>query len=59
MKAYRGVDVETRVSLTSALFGGERSASRPARFTPRERASGTHRTGVWVDPRVSLNDMGK
>jgi hypothetical protein len=31
-------------SLTSALDGGEWSASRPGRFTPRERASGTH----WV-----------
>jgi hypothetical protein len=29
-------------SLTSALHGGEWSASRPARFTPRERARGTH-----------------
>jgi hypothetical protein len=29
-------------SLTSALDGGEWSASRPDRFTPRERAPGTH-----------------
>jgi len=27
--------------LTSALDGGEWSASRPGRFTPRERAPGT------------------
>jgi hypothetical protein len=29
-------------SLTSALDGDEWSASRPGRFTPRERARGTH-----------------
>jgi hypothetical protein len=28
--------------LTSALDGGELSALRPGRFTPRERAPGTH-----------------
>jgi hypothetical protein len=31
-------------SLTSALDGGEWSASRPDRFTPRKRAPGTH----WI-----------
>jgi hypothetical protein len=30
------------LSLTSALDGGEWSASCPGRFTPRERAPGTH-----------------
>jgi hypothetical protein len=42
MKAY---------SLTSALHGGEWSASRPGRFNPRERAPGTHWIGTqykWV-----------
>jgi len=34
--------------LTSALDGGEWSASRPVRFTPRERAPGTHWIGGWV-----------
>jgi hypothetical protein len=38
--------------MTSTLDGGEWSASRPGRFTPRERASVTHRmldyvTGWW------------
>jgi hypothetical protein len=32
-------------SLTSALDGGEWSVSRPGRFTPTERAPGTHRIG--------------
>jgi len=35
--------------LTSALDGGEWSASRPGRFTPRERAADTHWIG-WVAP---------
>jgi hypothetical protein len=34
---------------------GEWSASRPIRFTPGEKASGTHRIGGWVDPRTSLD----
>jgi hypothetical protein len=36
--------------LTSELAGGEWSASRPGRFTPEERAPGTHWIGGWVDP---------
>jgi hypothetical protein len=42
-------------SLTSALNGGEWSASRFGRFTPSERAPGTHWIGGWVDPRVVLD----
>jgi hypothetical protein len=42
MKAYGGVDVKIHIFLTSALVGGEWSASRPGRFTPGERAPGTH-----------------
>jgi len=33
--------------LTSALVGGEWSASQSGRFTPRERAPGTHCLGTW------------
>jgi hypothetical protein len=40
--------------LTSALVGGEWSASRLCRFTP-----GTHWIGSWVDPRAGLDDMEK
>jgi hypothetical protein len=36
MKTYEGVDVKIHVFLTSALVGGERSASRPNHFTPGE-----------------------
>jgi hypothetical protein len=44
MKAYGGVDVYIHIFLTSALIGGEWSASRPGRFTPGERAPFTH----WI-----------
>jgi hypothetical protein len=46
-------------SLTSALDGGEWSASRPGRFTPKERASGTHGIGGWVGPRAVLDAVVK
>jgi hypothetical protein len=42
-------------SLTSALDGGEWSASRPDRFTPKERAPGTHWIGGSVGPRAVLD----
>jgi hypothetical protein len=45
--------------LTSAIVGGDRSASRPSRFTPGERAPGAHWIGDWVDPRAGLDDMEK
>jgi hypothetical protein len=44
---------------TSALDGGEWSTSCPGRFTPRERAPGTHRTGGWVGPRIGLDAVAK
>jgi hypothetical protein len=45
----------TTHSSTSALDGGEWSASHPGRFTPRERAAGTHWIGGWVGPRAGLD----
>jgi hypothetical protein len=51
MEAYGG--------LNSALAGGEWSDSRPCRFTPGERAPGTHSIGGWVDPRADLGDVEK
>jgi hypothetical protein len=47
------------IFLTSALFGGEWSASRPSRFTPGKRASGTHWLGDWVGPRAGIDDVEK
>jgi hypothetical protein len=55
MKAYGGVDVKFHIFLTSALVGVEWSASRPCRFTPRERAPGTHWIEDWVGPRAGLD----
>jgi hypothetical protein len=57
MKAYGGMGVQTHIFLTSALAAGERSASRPCRFTPFERAPGTHWIGGWVGPRAGLDDL--
>jgi hypothetical protein len=45
--------------LTSALVGGEWSASRPGRFTPGERAPGTHWIRGWVDPKAGLDNLEK
>jgi hypothetical protein len=59
MKAYGGVDVLIHIFLTAALVGGEWSASRPGRFTSRERALGTHLTGGWVGPRAGLDEVEK
>jgi hypothetical protein len=53
------VDVFIHIFLTSALAGGEWSASIPGCSTPEERAPGTHFIGCWVDPRAGLVDMEK
>jgi hypothetical protein len=47
MEAYWGVEV------------GKWSASRPGRFTPRERAPGTHWIGGWVGPIAVLDAVVK
>jgi hypothetical protein len=44
---------------TSALDGGEWSASRPSRFPPGEGAHGTHWIGGWMGPRACLDVMEK
>jgi hypothetical protein len=53
MKGYGGV------FLTSALFGGEWSTSRPCRFIPGERDPRTYLIGGWMDSRTGLHDMEK
>jgi hypothetical protein len=57
MTAYGRVDVQIHVFLTSALLGGECSASCFGRITPGERAPGTHWKGGWMGPRTGLDDM--
>jgi hypothetical protein len=60
---HRGVLEEWRYSsthsLTSALDGGEWSATRPGRFTPRERAPGTHWVRGRVGPKAVLDAVVK
>jgi hypothetical protein len=59
MKAYWEWTYSSTHSLTLVLDGGEWSASRPGRFTPIERASGTHWIGGWVGPRAVLDAVVK
>jgi hypothetical protein len=59
MKPYGGLDVYIHNFLTSALVGGEWSASRPGRFTSGERTPGTHWIGGWVDLKASLDNLEK
>jgi hypothetical protein len=47
------------VFLTSALVGGEWSASRPGQFTPGHKARGTHLIRSVVGPRTDLDDVEK
>jgi hypothetical protein len=57
MEVYRGVEVLLNAFLTSALDGGEWSASLPGRFISRGRSTGTHWIGGWVGPRAGLDVM--
>jgi hypothetical protein len=58
MKAYGGVDVQIHVFSTSALVGGEWSASCPGGFPPpREEPPDIHWIGGWVGPRTGLDEM--
>jgi hypothetical protein len=54
MKTYGGVEVWLHALLPSTLDRGEWSTSRLGRFTPKERAPGTHWTGVYVGPRAGV-----
>jgi hypothetical protein len=53
------VDVYIHIFLTSAIAGGEWSASHTGLFTPGERAPSTHWIGGWVHPRADLDDVEK
>jgi hypothetical protein len=59
MKTYGVVEVQFHAFLTSALDGGERLASRPGRFTHRERTPCTHCIGGWMGPRAGLDAVAK
>jgi hypothetical protein len=59
MKTYEEVDVWIHIFYTSALLGGERSTTRPGRFTPGERSAGTDWIVGWVGPRARVDDVEK
>jgi hypothetical protein len=59
MKAYWGMEVQLQAFLTSALNGGEHSASRCGRFTPQGKSPGTNWTGGGVSPRAGLEAVVK
>jgi hypothetical protein len=59
MKTCGGMDLYIHIFLTSALAGGQQSASRPCRFTPGERAPGTQWIEGWVGPRAGMDDVKK
>jgi hypothetical protein len=41
----------------TTLVGGEWLTSRPSRFSPVERAPGTHYKGDWVGPEADLDEV--
>jgi hypothetical protein len=59
MKAYWGVEVYLHSFFDIDTRGSEWAASRPGRFTSRERAPGTHCVGSWVGPRDVLDAVVK
>jgi hypothetical protein len=60
MKTYEGMAAYIAVPfLTSAVYGGERSASCSGHFTPREIAPHAHSIGGWVVPKVGLEAVEK
>jgi hypothetical protein len=59
VRRFHSFAISTLATISSALVGGEWSASRPGRFTLGERAPGTHCIGSWVGPRDGLDDVEK
>jgi hypothetical protein len=59
METYGGVDVYIHVFLVLALIGSKCSAFHPGRFSPEERALGTHWIKNWVGPRTGVDYVQK
>jgi hypothetical protein len=59
MKECGGVDIYIHIFFTSALVGDEWPPLRSYRFTPGERAPGSHFIGGWVGPRADLDNVEK
>jgi hypothetical protein len=58
IKTYGGME-EKQQFLTSAVPGGEWSASRPGHFISGVRVPGTHSREGWVGPRVGQDAVEK
>jgi hypothetical protein len=58
MKGYRGVELQCYAFLTSALNGGDWTASCTGRFSPGDRYNGNHWIGGWVVPRAGIDRYG-
>jgi hypothetical protein len=58
-KTFGEMEAQLHAFLTSALDGGEWSASRPGRLIAGERAPGTHGIGGWVGLRAGLDEVAK
>lgn len=54
-----GVEVKLHSFLTTTLYGSERSASHPGRFTFGEGEGSTHGIGGCVAPRITGEDLEK
>jgi hypothetical protein len=59
MKAYWGSGHIAPRIFTSILDGGEWSASRPGRFTPKKKAPGIHCIEGWEGPKAGLDAVVK
>jgi hypothetical protein len=59
MKTCLGSGIKAPQFLTTALVGGEWSASGPGRFAPRRRAPGTHWTRGWMGPGAGVDAVEK
>jgi hypothetical protein len=59
MKIYGRVHVKLQDFSTLTVDGGEWSASRPVRWTPKGKALGPYGIGSWVGPNASLDTMKK
>jgi hypothetical protein len=57
IKTYVKVEVQLHVFLTSAVDGGDSSASHSGRSIPGERTLGTHCIRGCVGPRTGLDSM--
>jgi hypothetical protein len=54
-----GEYVYIHIFMTSALVGGECSASTPWPLYSGKRTPSTHSIGGWVDPRAGMDDVEK